>query len=172
MRMRERLLIVLLSVFCLAEGGVAMAAAAPNILHLPAGGAPPPATIEDVAWIAGAWHGEALGGLAEEIWSAPRAGTMMGMFRLIEGGQLRFYELLAIREEGESLALRLKHFNADLTGWEEKGDPITFPLVKLGDREAYFDGVTFRREGERLTVFVLAGAGQQTAGELIFEYRQ
>ena len=74
----------------------------------------PPATIEDVSWIAGAWESEALGGFVEEVWSNPRAGTMMGMFRATRENDIRFYELLAIAEEGGSLILRIKHFNPDL----------------------------------------------------------
>ena len=27
--------------------------------------------LENIAWIAGTWHGEAFGGITEEIWSEP-----------------------------------------------------------------------------------------------------
>src|SRR5687767_15714011 len=43
----------------------------------------PRATIADMAWLAGRWTGDGLGGRTEEIWSPPDAGTMMGTFRLI-----------------------------------------------------------------------------------------
>jgi hypothetical protein len=39
--------------------------------RLKAGMQSPPATISDMAWLAGHWAGEALGGLSEEIWSDP-----------------------------------------------------------------------------------------------------
>ncbi|HEX2445685.1 MAG TPA: DUF6265 family protein, partial [Vicinamibacterales bacterium] len=88
--------------------------------RLKAGEKSPPAAIADMAWLAGRWVGEALGGASEEIWSEPRAGAMMGMYRLVRDGKPIFYELLTIVEENGTLMLRLKHFNADLTGWEEK----------------------------------------------------
>ena len=40
----------------------------------------PAAKIGDLKWIAGDWHGSAMGGDFEETWNPPFAGTMMGMF--------------------------------------------------------------------------------------------
>jgi hypothetical protein len=152
-------------------GGTAqMTQITPNIWSLSTDGERPDAEISDVAWIAGSWGGEALGGFAEEIWSSPRAGTMMGMFRMVKDGGLGFYEMLCISEEGGSLVLKLKHFNADLTGWEEKDETVDFPLVKLGVNEACFDGMTFRRSGDELQVFVASKGKDGTASELAFRY--
>ena len=116
-------------------------------LKLSPGRQAPPATIADMAWLAGSWTCEALGGSAEEIWSAPRNGGMMGMFRLIRNGAPVFYELLTLVEENGSLILRVKHFNPDMTGWEEKDKSINFPLVAKENGAVYFDGMTFKREG-------------------------
>ena len=41
-------------------------------------------SIDDFAWLAGHWRGEGLGGVCEEVWSQPLAGTMMGSCRLAE----------------------------------------------------------------------------------------
>ena len=98
----------------------------------------PTATIADVAFVQGTWSGEALGGFCEEVWSAPAGGAMLGMFRLVVEDEPKFYELLTIREEGPSLVLQLKHFDAKLIGWEEKDDTVSFPLVKVEDQRAYF----------------------------------
>jgi len=43
----------------------------------------PAATLKDVAWIAGHWQGEALGGITEEVWTAPLGKSMMGSFKLV-----------------------------------------------------------------------------------------
>ena len=45
---------------------------------------------------------------------------MMGSYRLVKDDKVIFYELQTIVEQGSSLVFRLKHFNADLSGWEEK----------------------------------------------------
>ena len=88
-----------------------------NTLKL-SGTSRPKATIEDIAWLAGHWKGNALGGVSEEIWSPPQAKSMMGSYRLIKNDTLVvFYEIVTITEDGQSLTLKLKHFNTDLTGW-------------------------------------------------------
>jgi uncharacterized protein DUF6265 len=125
-------------------------------LKLSPGNQSPPATIADMAWLAGNWTCEALGGVAEEIWSAPRNGGMMGMFRLIKNGSPVFYELLTLVEENGSLILRVKHFNPNMTGWEEKDKTIDFPLVAKEEGAVYFDGITFKRDGPDAAPIFLA----------------
>jgi hypothetical protein len=132
----------------------------------------PNATLSDVAWIAGHWEAEALGGIAEEIWSEPHGDSIMGMFRLIQDGKVRFFELLAITEEDESLVLRLKHFNPDMTGWEEKNERMEFPLVKITEHEINFSGLTMRRIDENtMHIFVMSKQGE-TLRELFFDYKR
>src|SRR5262245_45051261 len=65
----------------------------------------PAATIADLAWLAGHWTGEGLGGFTEEVWSPPRNGAMVGMFRLVRDDKPVFYELLTVAEEKGSLML-------------------------------------------------------------------
>jgi len=145
----------------------------PNILSLDKNAKSPPAKIHDIAWIAGHWHGEAFGGIAEEIWSLPNNGTMMGMYRLIKENKVLFYEFLTIIEENGSLLLRLKHFNPDLEGWEEKNESVSFPLVKFDETTVYLDGMTFRREGDdKLQVLVRKRSKDGASGELKFHYQR
>jgi hypothetical protein len=140
-------------------------------LKLGADAKSPHATISDVAWLAGHWVGPALGGEAEEIWSAPKAGSMMGMYRLVRDGKVVFYELLALVQEGGSLVLRLKHFNPDLTGWEEKQKTVDFRLVGLGEGIAQFEGMSFHREGDgKLTVYLAIEGKNGAMREEAFRY--
>jgi hypothetical protein len=125
-----------------------------NTLRAPAGSVGPPATLEAMKWLVGQWKGTGLGGVSEEIWSEPAGGVMMGMYRLVVNGKPSFYEFIHLAEENGSLVMKLKHFNADLTAWEEKERFVTFRLVKLGANEAYFSGLTFRRSVDRLQVFL------------------
>jgi hypothetical protein len=104
----------------------------------------PKATINDIAWLAGHWKGTALGGVTEELWSPPQANTMMGSYRLIKDDTVTvFYEIVTIVEESSSLAIRLKHFNKDLTGWEEKNEVREFKLVRKERNKLWFEGMTF-----------------------------
>jgi len=112
------------------------------------------ATIDDISWLSGSWLGEGFGGVCEEVWSAPMAKSMMGMFQMIQKDAVLFYELCQIVQDNESLILKLKHFNTDLTGWETKDETIDFPLLKIEGQTAWFDGITYQRQGDQLKVWV------------------
>ncbi|MBM3818698.1 MAG: hypothetical protein FJW14_06735 [Acidimicrobiia bacterium] len=110
-----------------------------------------------------------LGGVSEEVWAEPAAGAMMGTYRLVVNGKLVFYEFLTLVEENGSLALKLKHFNADLTAWEEKDRFVTFRLAKLTPTEAWFGGLTFRRvTNDRLEIFLALRGADGNVREEVF----
>ena len=117
----------------------------PNTLRLADGAPRPAARVADLAWLAGRWTGDGLGGTIEETWSSPDGGSMVGYFRLVKDGKPVFYEIMTLLEVDGSVELRLKHLNPDMTGWEEKKDFVTFRLVKHDETGAYFSGLTFRR---------------------------
>ena len=138
-----------------------------NTLKL-TGSTRPKARIEDIAWLAGHWKGQALGGVAEEIWSPPQANAMMGSYRLIKNDTLIvFYEIVTITEDGQSLTLKLKHFNTDLTGWEEKNVVREFKLVKKEKNKLWFEGMTFEFIDDN--TFQVYLAIQMKNGEVIEE---
>jgi hypothetical protein len=142
-----------------------------NTLRLSPDQKSPAATIADMEWYAGRWTGSGLGGSIEEVWSPPREGTMMGMYRMIKDGKPVFYELLLITEENGSLAIKLKHFHADLRGWEERDASVRFPLVAKRDGRIYFDGMTFERIGaDRVKVYLAVEHKDGKVREETFEY--
>jgi hypothetical protein len=134
----------------LTVASVALAADEPvEVRALEEGAASPPARIDDFAWLAGHWRGPGLGGTAEEVIAPAAGGHMMGMFRLRNAeGVVQFYEFYTLAETGDTVTLRLKHFTPELAGWEEKADFVEFRLVALEEGAAYFDGLTFEREGK------------------------
>lgn len=101
--------------------------------------------LENIAWIAGTWHGEAFGGQTEEIWSEPSGGSMMATFKLINDGKVSFYEIEVIREVNNTLILQLKHFGSDLKGWETKDETVDFPLKEITIKKVVFEGMTFEK---------------------------
>ena len=105
----------------------------------------PKASLSDLHWLVGAWKGEAFGGKFEEVWAAPSAGSMMGMFKLIHNDTPSVFEFELIVAEDDSLIVKLKHFNAKLVGWEEKDKYVSFPLVRITPDAAFFDGLTYKR---------------------------
>jgi hypothetical protein len=133
----------------------------------------PPATLADVAWLAGHWVGDGLGGVSEETWSPARAGTMMGTYRLVKDGKPVFYEFLLLAEENGTLAMKLKHFNPDFSGWEEKTGFVTFKLVAVEPRAAHFDGLSYVREGEdEMRIYLILRERDGRVHEELFKMRR
>jgi hypothetical protein len=160
-----------LALLLAASSSLAEEAMTANTLRSSSDQKPPAATIADMEWYAGRWTGTGLGGFTEEIWSPPRNGTMMGMYRMIKDGKPIFYELLLIVEENGSLAIKLKHFHSDLRGWEERDVSRRFPLVAQRDGRLYFDGMTFERVGaDRVKVYLAIEGKDGSVREEIFEY--
>ncbi|WP_299114525.1 DUF6265 family protein [uncultured Winogradskyella sp.] len=111
--------------------------------------------LESISWIAGTWHGEAFGGITEEIWSKPSSGSMMATFKLTVDGKVQFYEIEVIREIENSLILQLKHFNNDLKGWETKDETVDFPLKYITENKVVFEGMSFEKISENeMNVYV------------------
>jgi hypothetical protein len=64
------------------------------------------AGIEQVAWLAGCWQSTstATSRVVEDHWLVPRAGTMLGVGRTVQGAKLIEYELVLIKEQDGKLA--------------------------------------------------------------------
>ncbi|MEM8815762.1 MAG: DUF6265 family protein [Pseudomonadota bacterium] len=105
----------------------------------------PAATLEDVAWLTGSWSGEAFGGSFEQTWSPPSGGSMLGMFKTLNGDEVGFYELLLLVEEEGSLSLKVKHFSTDFFAWEEKEEFIDFRFIRADEGAIHFSGLSFYR---------------------------
>lgn len=134
----------------------------------------PAARIDQAAWLAGRWQAEALGGECEEVWTPPRNGAMLGMFRLHKDGKVAFQEIINLVEENGSLVMRLKHFHADLKGWEEKNDTVEFPLVRVEPNRLWFGGMTLERtSADSITVHLaIRMRGKAEPHEEKFVYRR
>jgi hypothetical protein len=155
----------LIILFCLLLSG---AAYAQDVRNLEEGQSSPPARIEQLAWLVGHWEGEGLGGQSFETISPPVAGQMTGHFQQVKDGKVQFYELYQFVPNGDSLLLRLKHFNEDLTGWEEKDETVEFPLVAIEKEAVYFDGLTMRRTKDGgMESFVVISDGGGGKGEVV-----
>lgn len=135
----------------------------------------PAAKLSDLAWMAGSWDGPGIAGApSTESWSPAGGGQMPGHFRQLNpDGSVMFYELLALAEKDGSLVLRLKHFNADLTGWEEKATVREFPLSAVSRDRWEFSGIAYQREGRnRMTVTVLIRNADKSQETLTFRLRR
>ena len=160
---------MVLSLLCVllmsGQSGVVLGST-PNTFLLPQGAPRAAAKVTDFSWLAGTWAGEGLGGQVDEVWSAPAGGAMVGHFRLMKDGKPVFYEILTLLEVDGSLEMRLKHFNPDMTGWEEKAGFVTFKLARLDSGTAYFGPFTIKRTGpDSWEGYLAMSQGGQTSEE-------
>ena len=144
-----------------------------NTLQLPKNQHSPTASLESIKWLAGHWRGEAFGGITEEVWSAPLGGSMMGSFKLVENNKVKFYELETIQEIDSTLILRLKHFDSDLKGWEEKNETVDFKLVKIIPDKVFFDGFTIEKINDNeINMYVNVSDKEGKIEEVKFNYKR
>lgn len=133
----------------------------------------PPATLDDVSWLVGNWAGEAFGGKFEEAWNPPSAGSMIGFYKLLGDEGVAFYELVLLVEEEGSLSLKVKHFSADFTAWEDKEDYVRFRFIKADDDAVHFSGLSFYRIDENtMHGYIVMRSGEDLREEKLVYYRQ
>lgn len=123
---------------------------------------PPVATLGAASFLVGSWIGTAFGERMEEAWSAPSGGSMVGTFKLFDGDRPAMYELMLLTVEDGTLVLKVKHFNADFTAWEERPDYVEFRLVAVRENELHFGGLSFyRRDEDRLDGYIVMRNGDE-----------
>ena len=107
--------------------------------------------IDAAAFLVGEWVGTGMGGEVQESWSPALGGQMVGHFTYAREGKPVFYEILLLRpDETGHLEMLVKHFNADFTAWEDKGEWVTFEgLAERVEPQALtFNGLRIRLDGE------------------------
>ena len=146
---------------------------AQNTLQMEQGDTSPTATIALVKFMEGHWTGPAFGGFTEEIWSPAIGGSMMFVFRHLIDDKVNFYEIGHIREVDNSLIFELKHFDANLHGWEAKDEVQRFKFIKTEGNRVYFDGFTFENiSPQKIAIYGLIGNDDGTTTEMVFNYNR
>jgi hypothetical protein len=95
-------------------------------------------TLSDFAWLEGKWSGSWGPRIAEQIWTPPRAGQMLGLFRAVENNNTLVIELFSLSETPHGVELRFRHFTPALVPWEQAG-ATTMKLTSLDTKAAIFE---------------------------------
>lgn len=124
-------------------------------------GASPAATVDDLAWMAGAWSREEGGRWTEESWTGPRGGVMLGHSRSGRGETVREFEFLRIAADA----------GGTLAYFAQPGGrpPVAFRLVRREGTSAVFENaahdypqrIEYRRDGETMTATISAIDGSK-----------
>jgi Domain of unknown function (DUF6265) len=122
---------------------------------------PDTSKIASVAWLAGRWRSPDEERIAaEEHWSAPAGGAMVGMFRLVNDGRPGIYELLLLEEQSDGVWMRLRHFRPKMVAREQ--EPIQLKLASAAADKLVFENpsgnqpkrITYALAGNELTATV------------------
>lgn len=92
-------------------------------------------TIEDLAWMVGAWRCDIWGGTFEEFWTPPSGGIMQGCGRHTADGKNGFMEFMSIEKGPGGLTMHM------ILGAPSKGDkkPVPFKLTSFDGKTALFE---------------------------------
>ena len=97
-------------------------------------------SIDRLSWLTGNWKGPRDGGVLEEIWLPPLAGTITALVRSSEESETRFVEIIHIREINGSLELNLQLFDNSLE--PENINAHNFELTEIGSSFVAFKGIS------------------------------
>ncbi len=95
-------------------------------------------TLADFAWLEGKWRGDWGPRVAEQVWMAPRAGVMVGLFRVAEGDKTLVVELVSLVEQPDTIEFHLRHFTPSLAPWETSA-PAVLQLTAVDAKKAVFE---------------------------------
>lgn len=132
-----------------------------------------PPTIDALAWMAGSWQGSGIAGApAHEVYSPPAAGQMVGHFRQLRpDGSVLFYELITLSVSEGKLRYRVKHFDPDLQGWEDRNESQMFILIPDGAHRWVSPELRIERlSRDRMRIIVRIEKAAGRAETLTFEY--
>ncbi len=104
----------------------------------PAPTEPAKPSLADFAWLAGRWQGAWGPRVAQQVWTAPKAGVMLGTFQLAEGDKTLVLELFTLVEGPNGIEFHLRHFTPALITWE-KSSPTVLKLASLDPKVATFE---------------------------------
>ena len=159
---RRRILLAAMVSLLTAQLAWAVEPSTEHTFKLSEGEAAPAATLSDAAWLSGDWNGTAFGSQFEETWSVPSVDSMVGYFKLFSEEGVSFYELMLLTVDEGTLSLKVRHFNADFTAWEDKTEFVNFRLVKLEEDALHFAGLSFyRRDENHIDAYIVMRNGDE-----------
>ncbi len=94
--------------------------------------------LKPLAFLSGRWISEKPAEVQEENWSPVSGDSVIGSFRIVQDGKPIFYEFWVVEVDENRPVLKLKHFNADLAGWEEKNVSTKMPLISSAENDVVF----------------------------------
>jgi len=132
---------------------------------------PQQTNIDAVGWMQGCWESSTPQRVVEEQWTAPRAGSMLGVGRTVRGERLIEYEFVLLQEREGRLA-----YEAHPSGQPSavfKSSTVTGTMAVFENPEHDFpQRVGYRRDGADAIVAWVEGTENGKPRRIEFPYRR
>lgn len=129
-------------------------------------------TWKSISWMTGDWIGDGFGGVSYETWSAPIADIMTGTYRHVGDGKNTFFEFILISKKADgTFEMKLRHFNDDMTAWEDEKGHLIWPLNDHSNNSVTFVPCTYKliAPGKMKITLLMEENGQQHTEVINFE---
>lgn len=169
----KNIILLIISTLAFAIAAIGQTALTTNTLKKDSDAKVEKATVSDIEWITGNWAGKGLGGNVTENWTRTGGDRLIGTFSLVKDGKPVFFEFMQLLVEKENLVLRIKHFNPDMVGWEEKDKTVDFKFIKKDKNRVYFSGLTFEKIGKKkLNIYIAFRQKDKPYTEEVFRFKR
>lgn len=118
-------------------------------------------SLSRLSWMAGTWINTADPQGAQERWAVAPQNVLMGNSWEFPKGKAGYAEIMTIKQDGETISLLLRHFDAGLSrAWEDRDAPMLFTAASCTRDSVVFDGqgdhkgehLGYRRTGKSLLI--------------------
>ncbi|MHA1110946.1 MAG: DUF6265 family protein [Promethearchaeota archaeon] len=126
--------------------------------------------LSSLEWIVGKWYGENSQNIMEEDWHPIMGDAMAGWFRWKKENSIFLYEFMLFQQVDNIVVLKIKHFDSNLVGWEEKDKWVEYVawnsalneiILKASDPK-HTPWIAYERIGSKLTASFYDISGNQT----------
>jgi hypothetical protein len=126
--------------------------------------------VEQLGWLQGCWQSVSGDRMVEEQWTAPRAGSMLGIGRTVRGNTLVEYEFVVVRERGERLVY-IAHPSGQPSAEFVSTTASASEVVFENAQHDFPQRVGYQRQGTDLAAWIEGTRDGQTR-RIDFHYRR
>ena len=126
--------------------------------------------VTELTWLTGCWESHAGDRFVEEQWTAPRAGSMLGVGRTVKGNALVEYEFVVLRERDGRLvyiAHPSAQPSAEFTSTSISADSVVFE----NPQHDFPQRIGYQRKGDGLDAWI-DGTHDGKTQRVQFHYRR
>jgi|GEM_PF-3275725 len=99
---------------------------------------PIPATIDQLSWLTGGWKGKHDDFWAEELWSHPHEGTILGSYRRHSEQKVVLMDIINITQHDQTIKYFFRRIEDPLKPTDHYIAPAMFTLCHIAENECTF----------------------------------